>query len=233
MTPRSIAPPAASSEGKQGRSRIVGRGRVHRHDPAGEPAGDQVGEDVVPDFSRGAGGADDGDGAGCQQRVERHDGGGLRLAAAPSRGRRRAAPRAPRGCCRSARGRRSSRGRRPARPPVRPHEAGAGDPAGVERRGDARHQVGPAVVEHLDQRGAGAADPEEPAVGAEDVAHRDDADEPAVVIDDGKRPDAVAIEEQQRVVQRRIARQGDRGAAHDGSTRTCPRRSSWSWRTAG
>jgi hypothetical protein len=98
---------------------------------------------------------------------------------------------------------------------ARTHEAGVSDLTGVERHGDARHQVGLAVVEHLDERGAGPADPEELAVGAEDIAHRDDADQPPVVIDDGERPDTVTIEEQQRVVQRRIARQGDRGTAHD------------------
>ena len=61
MTPRSIAPARRLERGEAGQVEDRRRGRVHRHDPAGEAAGDQVGEDVVPDLARGAGGADDGD----------------------------------------------------------------------------------------------------------------------------------------------------------------------------
>ena len=217
MTPRSIAPPAASSEGKQGRSRIVvAAGFTGTIRPANPPA-IRLARMSCPTFPGVREAPMTAMEPGVSSASSVMTGRRPRLAAAPSPGPRRAAPRAPRGCCRSARGRRSSRGRRPARRASARTRRVQTIPQRIERRGDARHQAGPAVVAHLDQRGAGAADPEEPAVGAEDVAHRDDADEPPVVIDDGKRPDAVAIEEQQRVVQRRLARQGDRGAAHDRS----------------
>ena len=43
-------PPRRVERGEAGLIEERRRGRVHRHDAAGEPARDQVGEDVVPDF---------------------------------------------------------------------------------------------------------------------------------------------------------------------------------------
>ena len=76
--------------GDVGHSRIGGqaadlqRGRVHRHDRAGEAGGDQVVEDFGSDLAALAVGADDRDDAGLEERLHRRRRGGS--ATAPRRG---------------------------------------------------------------------------------------------------------------------------------------------------